>query len=97
MHEVKKPFAGIKKLIWHGKPFFLKIKLLKKPFFSQSRVDSLNRSLNSPYRQQYIKEVVLNLETIAVLYYCPCNRHSMRFSGTRILHNYPEAKFVTFS
>ena len=30
MHEVKKPFAGIKKLsIWHGKPFFL----LQKPFF----------------------------------------------------------------
>ena len=49
MHEVKKPFAGIKKLsIWHGKPFFLlqkpfflKIKPFKKPFFSQSRVDSL--------------------------------------------------------
>ena len=50
MHEVKKPFAGIKKLsIWHGKPFFLlqkpfflKIKPFKKPFFSQSRVDSLH-------------------------------------------------------
>ena len=49
MHEVKKPFAGIKKLsIWHGKPFFfvaktffLKIKPFKKTFFSQSRVDSL--------------------------------------------------------
>ena len=53
MHEVKKPFAGIKKLsIWHGKPFFLlqkpfflKIKPFKKNFFfSQSRVDSLGGS-----------------------------------------------------
>ena len=41
MHEVKKPFAGIKKLsIWHGKPFFLlqnlffwKSNLLKNLFF----------------------------------------------------------------
>ena len=34
MHEVKKPFAGIKKLsIWHGKPFFL----LQKPFFFENQ------------------------------------------------------------
>ena len=66
MHEVKKPFAGIKKLsIWHGKPFFLlqkpfflKIKPFKKPFFSQSRVDSLH-SANLPQIPRLIEITML--------------------------------------
>ena len=57
MHEVKKPFAGIKKLsIWHGKPFFL----LQKPFFLKIKPFKKNLFFHKVELTACISEILIH-------------------------------------